>query len=201
MAGHAFGAHAGELIVDVAIAARPREVAAAQRKLGAIMIAAHQVPNVGTMTVGAIQLRAAAVRIAVAGATVGIEPRCALYIVALRAFDCSMATVERKQRLVVIERRHWSVQPKRGEQVLPHHPELEALDGRRGQARDVRLVLKGEHRAVTCARCHDSGQFVGTPKLPRRRAPSDARMSHSRITVLLTLMVAGRAFGYGAGRD
>ena len=106
MAGDALAAHAGELIVGVAVAARRDEVAAAQRELGAIVIEAHQPPDIRAMAVAAVDERAAAVRIAVAGAAVRIEPRHARNVVTGRAADGGVATIEREQRLRVIERRH-----------------------------------------------------------------------------------------------
>src|SRR5207248_4190606 len=94
------------LVVGVAVAAGGDEVAPAQRKLAAIVIEADERPAVGAMTLAAVEERAPAVRVAVAGAALGVEARHAFDVVAGGAANRLMAPVERKRRLAVIERRH-----------------------------------------------------------------------------------------------
>src|SRR5204863_269161 len=69
-------------------------------------IEAHHAPYIGAMALAAVEERAAAMRIAVAGAAIGIEVRRARGVVAGGAAHRAMAAIERKQRLRVIERRH-----------------------------------------------------------------------------------------------
>ena len=106
MAADALRAHAGVLIVGVAVAAGDAEVPAAQRELRAIVIEAHQAPAIGAMALAAVEQRAPAVRIAVARAAIRIEPRPARAVVAGGAAHRRVAAVEREHRLVVVERRH-----------------------------------------------------------------------------------------------
>src|SRR5262249_31759563 len=104
MTGDALVARAGVLIVGVALAAGHQEVAPAQRKLGAIVIEAHQRPAIGAMALAAVEQRSSTMRIAVAGAALRVEP--AICVMAGGATNRLVAAVERKGRLAVIERRH-----------------------------------------------------------------------------------------------